>query len=192
MGTTNIPLPHRGGGGVTEITQTATVEPPDQFYHGEMVLMRGKRISKEEVKRFYDLYGKTLSIDVWWSYVGKDYNKQIEYCKDIDDDGGYYMVHTKYIGRVQNSKLGVTATGKDIFQNKLYNVEWEAREDSLFPGELQTRTQEHYPENIVSMSKMTVVTPREILDDTLKWCINKNIDWHNVATNNPASTIDEF
>ena len=173
MSTTGIPLPHPPTGG--SIEEYIKDSP---FYQGEFVFMRSQRISKEEVKRFYDLYGKTLPLKTWWSYLSKDYNKQIEFAKDADDDGGYYMFHTKYIGKVKEEltfKKTVTDVYRqtDLYTSRMFLVEWEAREE-IFPGELLTRTQEHYEENLISLSKMTIVTKEEILDDTLKWAISSN------------------
>lgn len=163
--TTVLPPPHPL---LEDIQNSKTIEDDITFYSGEMVLMRGKRISSDEVKRFYDLYSKTLPIETWWSYLGKDhYNKQIEYCKDSNDEFGYYMFHTKYIGKVKELVKMKNHQQKEMF-HRLYIVEWEAREDSLMPGELTMRTQEHYPENLIALSKMTVMTKEEILREVLQ------------------------
>ena len=169
MDTTSVLPPYPPGGGSTINEQFE--DSVDAFHNSEMVLMRSKRISKEEVKRFYDLYGASLPPEIWWSYIGKEYNKQIEYCKDADDDGGYYMFHTKYIGKIKNDVL-IRKNSNDLFGQKMYIVEWEAREGTLFPGESLTRIQEHYAENLISLSKMTVVTKEEIIDEVLKWASN--------------------
>ena len=180
MSTTSILLPPHPPTPIENASIEATnqleetiKQPP--FYKGEMVLMRSSRISKEEVYRFYKLYGSTLPVNVWWSYLGKDYNSQIEYCKDSEDDGGYYMFHTKYIGAVKEQlKPNKNKQQALPFDNPLYIVEWSAREDSLMPGENYHRISDHYPENLLSMSKMTILTKEEILEDTLKWAIENN------------------
>jgi hypothetical protein len=169
MNTTSILPPHPHGGGVKE-----TVKSLEPFYNGEIVLMRSRRLSREEIKRFYDLYGSSLPTEVWWSYIGKDYNKQIEYCKDADDDTGFYMFHNKYIGRVKEALSLKSNPNEDLFGQRMFVVEWEAREGTLFPGETQTRMQEHYAENLISISKMTVMTKEEILQDVLAWALNVN------------------
>ena len=51
-------------------------------------------------------------------------------------------------------------------------VEWEAREE-LFPGESLTRVQQHYAENLIAMSKMSIMTKEEILEDVLAWVSNR-------------------
>jgi hypothetical protein len=43
------------------------------------------------------------------------------------------------------------------------------------PGESLTRLQEHYPESLISISKMTVMTKEEILEDVLRWARDRNI-----------------
>jgi hypothetical protein len=169
MSATSILPPYPPGGGVIE-----TVKSLEPFYNGEIVLMRSRRLSREEIKRFYDLYGSSLPTEVWWSYIGKDYNKQIEYCKDADDDTGFYMFHNKYIGRVKEALSLKNNPNEDLFGQRMFVVEWEAREGTLFPGETQTRMQEHYAENLISISKMTVMTKEEILQDVLAWALNAN------------------
>jgi len=171
MNTSNIPPEYPQGGGISSDDLTKQ----GSFYAGEKVLMRSRRLSKEEVKRFYDLYASSLPLEVWWKYLGKDYNTQIEYCKDADDDGGFYMFHTKYIGTVKE-RLDVKKKDIDLFGQRVYIVEWEAREGTLFPGESATRQQEHYSENLISFSKMTVVTKEEIVQDVLNWSI-QNHNW---------------
>jgi len=166
MDTTSILPPYPPNGGIKE-----TVQSLQPFYNGEIVLMRSRRLGREEIKKFYDLYGSSVPTDVWWSYIGKDYNKQIEYCKDADDDSGYYMFHNKYIGRIKEAVSIKANRNEDLFGQRMFLVEWEAREGTAFPGESQTRTQEHYSENLISISKMTVVTKEEILQDVLDWYI---------------------
>ena len=170
MDTTSVAPEYPPGGGMAH---KPLQENKQLFQEGEFVLMRSKRIEQKEILRFNELYGKTLPIETWWSYIGKEYNKQIEYCKDADDDGGYYMFHTKYIGKVKQS-LPAKTNSSDLFGNKMYIVEWEVRGTSLFPGETLTRVQEHYAENLISLSKMTVMTKEEILDDVLKWALKNN------------------
>lgn len=169
MDTSSILPPHRGGGGSSNDFEEKAYKP---FYEGEFVLMRSKRISKKEIKRFYDLYDKTLPLETWWSYLSKDYNKQIQFAKDSDDDGGYYMFHTKYIGKVKaenkEAELQKSLSSQtDLYSTPMILVEWEAREE-LFPGESLTRIQQHYAENLISMSKMTILTKEEILKDVLE------------------------
>ena len=172
MSTTTVLPPYPPGGGSNQQKKEAF-----PFYEGEFVLMRSKRISKEEVKRFYDLYGKTLPLETWWAYLSKDYNKQIEFAKDADDDTGYYMFHTKYIGKVkaENRKIELEktlSTQTDLYSSPMILVEWEAR-DELFPGESLTRVQQHYAENLIAMSKMSIMTKEEILEDVLAWVSNR-------------------
>ena len=171
MSTTTVLPPYPPGGGSNQKEKVAF-----PFYEGEFVLMRSKRISKEEIKRFYDLYGKTLPLETWWSYLSKDYNRQIEFAKDADDDTGYYMFHTKYIGKVkaENRKIELEkalSTQTDLYSSPMILVEWEAR-DELFPGESLTRVQQHYAENLIAMSKMTIMTKEEILKDALENAID--------------------
>lgn len=171
MSTTTILPPHPPTGGLQQNKQEEAVEE-SIFYSGEIVLMRSRKISKEEVKRFYDLYGASLPTDVWWSYLGKDYNKNIEYCKDADDDSAYYMFHNKYIGKVKEPmviKKNYHPAQTSLFEQRLFIVEWEVRDNQIMPGESLTRLQEHYPENLISISKMTVMTKEEILEDVLAW-----------------------
>jgi len=156
-----------GGWGVYKMDDKE-LEP---FYKGETVLMRSKRISKKEVKKFYDIYNSSLPLNVWWSYLGKDYNNQIEYCKDADDNEAYYMFHTKYLGRIKDSihlkKNASINQQHNLFYQKMFTVEWEARDNALMPGESLIRVQKHYLENLISLSKMTVVTKEEIVAEVI-------------------------
>lgn len=170
MSTTSILPPYPPGRGGLDLQQEGFYS---LFNEGDFVLMRSSRISKQEIKKFHDLYGKTLPLETWWSYISRDYNKQIEFAKDFDDDTGYYMFHTKYIGRVKQ-KIG--AKNHYLFNSKnqgemntpyMYIVEWEVR-DQVMPGESQTRIQEHYAENLIGMAKMSILTKEEILEDVLK------------------------
>lgn len=182
-----LPPPHPPLDNI-EISRTINKDPKDNsaFYNGEMVLMRGKRISKEEVKRFYDIYNDKLPIETWWSYLGKDsYNRQIEYCKDSDDEYAYYVFHTKYIGRVTGrSNIKKFEHGQGELYQPMYTVEWEAREGMLMPGESWTRTQEHYPENLLSLSKMTIMNPSEIVRDALQQYLLDSESGSSIAATN--------
>lgn len=175
MNTTSVPLPHPPGGGYDELSESTKQEQP--FHEGDFVLMRSRRISKQEIKRFYDLYNHYLPIETWWSYLSRDYNKLVEFAKDSEDDGGYYMFHNKYIGTVKKivikKESGVDEKQYELFADKYkkYFVEWESREE-VMPGEAPTRYQEHYPENLMSMSKITIVTKEEMVKEVVEYFLN--------------------
>lgn len=165
MDTTTVLPEYPPGGGAS---QELKAENKITFQQGEFVLMRSKRIERKEILRFHELYGKTLPIETWWNYIAKDYNKQVQFAKDLDDNH-YYMFHSKYIGVVKQT-VGVShpysLIQKEREVHTRYIVEWEARED-VMPGESQTRQQEHYPENLISMSRALVMTKEEIVRETL-------------------------
>ena len=158
-----LPVYPPGGGGLSN-PENKLIQP---FYNGEMVFMRSKRISKADVKRIYDTYASLLDLDVWWVYVVPRYNNQLDIAKDSDDDSGYYLFHTKYVGRVKGPRV-ISTTGGSAHLGEMFTVEWEAREGTLMPGEHYTRLQDHYAENLISMSKMTVMTKEEIVAEITK------------------------
>jgi len=179
MSTTSLPPPHPLFPDTMSGADDSLCQK-DDFYVSEIVFLRSKRIDAKSIKKFYDLYGKSLDLDMWWVYVAKEYNKQVEYCKDISEEGAYYMFHTKYIGVVKSIVQSTTSNSHIMHGRKLYTIEWEPRNDIEIQDDFITRLSDHFPENLISISNMQVMTKEEILQDALTWAAKQAITKNNL------------
>ena len=141
------------------------------FYDGEIVFSRIKRYGRNDIKRFYELYNKTLPVDLWWQML-INYNQTDGevLTKDSDDEFGYYTVNTKYLGKVKElTEKQLKDPNALFFEGQAVSVVWEARDpEKIMPGENYSMTNVTHTKNIISLSKMSIMTKEEIIKEVIE------------------------